>query len=53
MGSKVGTKESMLCMRRWVLLKIVRSVTGGTAGEGAAEVDAFKDESTEICQARS
>jgi hypothetical protein len=40
-------------MRRWVLLKMVRSVTGGAVGEGAAEEDAFKDESTEICQALS
>jgi hypothetical protein len=52
-GSKVGTRESMLCMRRWVLLKMVRNVTGGTVGEGVAVEDAFKDESTEKRQQMS
>jgi hypothetical protein len=51
-GSRVGTRDSMLCMRRWVLLKTVRSVTGEEArGAGAADEDAFKDESTEVRQA--
>jgi hypothetical protein len=32
---------------------MVRNVTGGTVGEGAAVEDAFKDESTEKRQAMS